>query len=233
MKYIIPVLLLGLWFSPVLVRAQDAQADGGIIQELSGTVEVKTPGADTWMPAKRGMRLAKAASISAGLKSTAVIGIGNSVLTVRPLTRLTLEEIIHNQGSEQVVVALHSGRVRTEVTPPSGGKTDFTVKSPSATASVRGTGFEFDTRTVTVSKGRVNLVGSDGVPAAVNAGESSYVDQNTGGAAKSSEVTAARMVPNLPAGTARAAAPSPAPLPVRSRPLKVHLRWYNPPKPNQ
>jgi hypothetical protein len=216
---------LVIFLSPVFIQAQEAEL--GVIREITGTVEVKTPASPDWVPAARGMQLAKSSSISTGIRSTAVIALGNSTITVRPLTRLTLEELVRNQDTEQVDIRLRSGRVRTEVAPPTEGKTNFTVRSPSATASVRGTSFELDTERVRVLKGRVNFSGSDGVPSAVKAGESSAIDQTSGNARSAAELTAARLAPALPAGADKPASSNSSPSSGRGI-LGIKLDWYKP-----
>ncbi|MFP3042639.1 FecR domain-containing protein [Treponema primitia] len=228
MKNTTLAVILSFCFSSSLVSAQETTA---IIRELMGTVEVKASGTADWTAARQGMPLVKAASISTGIKSTAVIALGNSIITVRPLTRLSLEELTRNQDTEKVEIYIHSGRIRTEVTPPSGGKTDFTVRSPVATASVRGTSFDFDGENLSVASGRVNLSGSDGVPAVVRAGESSYISGRFGWALNAAEVTIARLAPPAPVGPAGAlvfgAPAGTGPRPMNNS-LGISLDWYRP-----
>jgi len=156
-----------------------AQAPVAVIKQVAGTVEIKAPGKD-WVPARAGASLTKDTAISTGFKSVAVVTVGASTLTVKPLTRLTLGEIARLEGSETVRLALLSGRVRADVKPPAGGKTDFTVKSPTATASVRGTGFDQDIVNLDVGEGDVEFTGPDGQPVQVGAGQSSTVDEDGG-----------------------------------------------------
>ena len=156
-----------------------AQIPSARIQELSGTVEIKAPG-QNWVPAQTGMIIEKAAVISTGFKSSAILSLGDSLLTVRPLTRLSLEELASDQGDEKVDLYLQSGRIRAEVNPPPGRKTDFTVRSPTATASVRGTIFEFDGVNLWVLKGQILLASISGSGIIVRQGESSAVDEITG-----------------------------------------------------
>jgi hypothetical protein len=52
------------------------------------------------------------------------------------------------------------------------------VRSPAATASVRGTSFEFDTRHLYVNDGRVLLEGGNGQTVYVDEGQRSYVDES-------------------------------------------------------
>ena len=186
---------LVLLISSVFVFGQQAT-----IKEMTGTVEVKAPGATVWTPAKSGMVIAKDASISTGFKSNAVIAVGESVITVKALTRLSLEEIIQNQGNETVALNIQSGRIRTQVNPPSGGRTDFTVRSPTATASVRGTEFEFDTVNLSVTDGQVHFVSPSGSTAAVRQGETSNVNEVTLVIATPRDAAAEHLTPQLPIG---------------------------------
>jgi hypothetical protein len=189
-------------------------AQTATIREISGKVEIKSPGAD-WVPAVQGQPLEKDALISTGLKSTALIALGNSVLTVRPLTRLTLEELQETRaegqaGNEQVRLSLQTGRIRAEVAPPAGGKTSFTVRSPSATASVRGTAFEFDGKKLFVREGKVRLSGGDGIAVYVSAGHQVAADNSTGKTPTAVETVKEELKPAAPAGVivAPAAIPS-------------------------
>jgi hypothetical protein len=163
-------------------------------------VEIKALGSSDWIPAQRGDSLERAAVVSTGFKSTAVIALGNSLLSVQPLTRLTLEEIEETAGNERVNLNLQTGRIRADVKPPAGGKTEFTVKSPSATASVRGTSFEFDGLHLRVDEGRIHVVGEDRSGTYVGAGHSVSTDIETGRTINALETARAELVPSLPAG---------------------------------
>jgi hypothetical protein len=140
MEFFVSLLFLAAtMFAPHLLDAQEAE-----IMEVTGSVEVQRAGTERLLKAETGMKVQSGDLIVTGFKSTALLKIGDTVLTVRPLTRLTLEEIIQNQGKNAATLTLQSGRIRAEVTPPSGGRTDFTVRSPSVNASVRGDIYEED-----------------------------------------------------------------------------------------
>jgi hypothetical protein len=162
-------------------------------------VEIKAPGSAEWAPARQGETIAREAVVSTGFKSTAVIAVGNSVLFVQPLTRLTVDEI-QAAGNERVNIGLQTGRIRADVKPPLGGKTEFTVKSPSATASVRGTSFEFDGVHLRVDEGRVHVTGGDRSGAYVGAGHSVTSNIETGRMISAAETAREELVPSLPAG---------------------------------
>jgi hypothetical protein len=173
------------------------------IRETSGTVEIKAPGSTEWVPARQGATIARAAVVSTGFKSTAVIAVGNSILSVQPLTRLTVEEI-QAAGNDRVNISLQTGRIRADVKPPIGGKIEFTVKSPSATASVRGTSFEFDGVHLRVDEGRVHVTGGDRSGTYVGAGHSVVSDIETGRTMSAAETAREELVPSPPAGTSSA-----------------------------
>jgi hypothetical protein len=165
--------------------------------ELAGNVEIKAGGSAAWVPAAPGMEIGRDTLVSTGFKSTARISLGNSILTIRPLTRLTLAEIAQRGSDEEVALYLETGRVRAEVSPPSGGKTDFTVRSPSITASVRGTAFEFDTRQIDVENGRVLFADANGQAVYVDGGERSYVDETQSRVVPPFEAELASLTPDL------------------------------------
>jgi hypothetical protein len=197
-KQMVPALVLGgiFLFAPSLYAQENA-----FFREVSGTVEIKASGSTAWANAAAGDRIEKNTLVSTGFRSTAVIVLGNSVIMVRPVTRLSLDEIIRNQSGEQVNLYLQTGRVRAEVNPPSGGKIDFTVRSPTATASVRGTSFEFDTENLWVDEGRVQYALDNGRGASVAAGGMSYVDETNNTVINPFEAAAELLAPALPPGS--------------------------------
>jgi hypothetical protein len=150
-----------------------AFCQNGVIRELTGEVELKRSGSSAFVPASAGDAVSSNTVVSTGFRSTAIIAIGSSLITVRPLTRLTLAEIQSVENTENINVNLQAGRVRVEVKPPAGTKTNLNVQSPSATASVRGTTFEMDTHNLMGIEGKVMLSGASGVGVMVTGGNSS------------------------------------------------------------
>jgi len=156
--------------------AVGAFCQNGTIRELTGEVELKKAGSSAFVPAAAGDAVSSNTVVSTGFKSTAIIAVGSSVITVRPLTRLTLAEIQSTENTEDISVKLQTGKVRVEVKPPVGTKTNLNVQSPSATASVRGTVFEMDTKNLTGIEGKVMLTGNSGLGVMVTGGNSSSVN---------------------------------------------------------
>jgi hypothetical protein len=199
MKY-----LTGVAFVMLIAAGLSAQTPGekpeATLRELSGRVEIKLPGSAAWIPAEEGMAVEKTAVISTGFKALALLVLENSAISIQPLTRLSLEEIIERQGNEQVDVYLRTGRVRAEIRPPVGGRIEFTVRSPIATAAVRGTVFDFDTVNLAVAEGRVQFAGAAGSPVPVRGGESSSVNEAVSRASAPREEQAVALAPALPPG---------------------------------
>jgi hypothetical protein len=180
-----------------------AFCQNGIIRELSGEVELKPVGATDFARASTGDTVALNTIVSTGFRSTAIIAVGNSLITVRPLTRLSLAEIQSSGNTENVNLSLQAGRIRVDVSPPAGTRTNLTVQTPNATASVRGTSFAMDTVSITVSEGRVSFGGTSGPAVMVSGGNASFVAAS-GTSANPAEVAAATLAPASPVG-----APSP------------------------
>jgi hypothetical protein len=147
----------------------------GFIRELTGEVELKPAGSSVFIPAQPGNEVAQNTIISTGFRSTATVVVGSTEITVRPLTRLSLSEIQSSAGTENLNVNLQAGRIRVDVKPPAGTRANTTVQSPSATASVRGTGFYMDTRNLNVTEGKVAWQGNDRFKVLVGGGSSSTI----------------------------------------------------------
>ena len=208
MKYLLKIITVFFLAIPC-VFAQNAaqQAQQAVIRELAGTVELKEAGSAKWEPAKVGSILKGDTVISTGFRSIAVIAVGNSIITVKPLTRLSITELSRVQNTENVELNLTTGRIHAQVKPPAGGKTDFTVRSSSATASVRGTIFEFDTLNLRVTEGTVNFTGASGVPVVIDAGRASFASDSSGRAAPPEETASTELAPPLPTATEQALPP--------------------------
>lgn len=178
MKHFLTLMLLVCGVTCVFAQKPEA-----FIKEMTGTVELKTPGSAKWIAAKQGDRIQEATVISTGFKSTAMLSIGNSTLMIRALTRMSLDELKNRNETDTINVGLSTGRVRADIKPPAGGKADVSVQSPSATASVRGTVFELDTASVRVIEGTVGFRPAGGLaqrPVMVGAGQQSWIDTDSG-----------------------------------------------------
>jgi hypothetical protein len=212
MKAITKIVLL-LLVARISLYAQntgDAAGSGALIRNIAGTVEVKLPGAEEWIQAEEGMSITNNTAISTGFRSTAVLVLGESFITLRPLTRLTLEELILGRSNEGAALSLRTGRIRAEVKPPAEGKTNFTVRMPAVTASVRGTVFDLDPLNLSVREGRVlYAAAATGAALSVGAGRSGAVNTETPLGLESP--AGAPFIPELPRGPAFDLTPETAP----------------------
>ena len=172
MKKCLGILILCI----AVISSLSAAALTATITEVAGKVECKLPGTD-WQAAKAGDILPAGSLISTGFKSTAILKTESATLTVKPVTRLALEDLVKSEGTTKTQMFLMTGRVKAEVTPREGEKVAFKVKSPTATASVRGTGFEFDGQNLLVDHGAVQFESDIGIPQTVTSGEFSTVSQ--------------------------------------------------------
>ncbi|GAB1484635.1 FecR domain-containing protein [Treponema sp.] len=165
------LMIIGAFASLVLsmVSAQEAE-----FSELNGKVEYQVPGKD-WRPARQGDKIGKGTLVSTGFKSNVILKIGNTSINIKPITRLTLEEIIRTEGGTQTQLFLLSGRIKADVPPQANQKTEFRIKSPTATASVRGTEWEFDGINLLVFRGTVQMMTSSGQSRLVRIGEFTYI----------------------------------------------------------
>jgi len=197
MLFVTIFLLVGL-----NVFSQDA-----FIEQLTGTVEIKQPKENTFKTANKGDKIFQETVISTGFKSYAIVKTSSTTITVRPLTTLSLTEIQNLSEVENINVDLQTGRVRVDVKPPAGTKANISVSSPSATASVRGTNFEFDTNNLYVNEGSVNFVGNKGQNILVSAGENSRVEQ-TGQVTAPRDERNSNLLPPSPVGTSERDTPA-------------------------
>ena len=185
--------------SPAVSAQEPVQA---VIRELAGTVEIKQANSEAWEAAAQGQILAWDTTISTGFRSAAVIVLGDSLITLRPLTRISIVELTRTQDNEKVELNLQSGRVRADVKAPEGGQTEFVIRSPNATNSVRGTVFEFDTLELTVLEGTVEFLGiPNGIsstPFLVDAIGFVRLDEYTGRVSSPAEEAAAELRPDPP-----------------------------------
>jgi hypothetical protein len=141
-----------------------------VITDVSGRVELRRPGGN-WKTAVPGMLLTKGSYISTGFNASARLEMGETVLLVKQLTRMQLEELMEMEGLQTTRFFLRVGKVRAEIKTAEGLKHNFTMKSPISTAAVRGTKFEFNGLEVSTESGVVALINPAGRIVRILAGE--------------------------------------------------------------
>jgi len=145
-----------------------------VVKRVLGKVEIQRPG-EAWIPAEVGMELPLRATISTGFSSQAVLEIGNSVLTLRALTRIRIDELQVRDNVAVTGLSMPVGRIRAEVRSSEGLSTDFRVRSPVSTAAVRGTGFGGEGSIFTCFDDSVDLINPAGIPIKVYKGETGRI----------------------------------------------------------
>ena len=162
---------IAIGLSLLLTTVFTATALEATIAEVNGKVEIRQ-GEDVWRTAQVGQTLPVGASISTSFNSTALLQVGASEVEVKPLTRVRIQELISDGGVDRSEVDMPVGRISANIR---GGerRAEFTVRSPVATASVRGTSFDFDGVNLDVAEGVVVLANKFNEAVAVAQGEQS------------------------------------------------------------
>lgn len=109
---------------------------------ISVTGQVEQQRGSSWIAVKTGDRLQKGAVISTGFNSEATLDINGTKLKVGALTRMTIEQLADNASKDETQVFIDSGKVQADVSHTENRRNSFKVRSPVATASVRGTNIE-------------------------------------------------------------------------------------------
>ncbi len=125
------------------------------VMEIYGKVKVKYDGDKKWSRISVLDKLPINATVSTGFNSKIVLDLGNATLDVLPLTRMTIEKISKESDTIATSLFLQGGKIKANVNKIDGKINDFKIKSPVATASVRGTSFEFSGKTLKVIEGIV------------------------------------------------------------------------------
>ncbi len=170
------LLLIGILFFGVaaILTSQTVK-----IGSVSGKVEVKKPGM-SWEKADEGMSLPINSMISTGFGSEAKILMDNADITIKALTRMTIQEFVSSGNTTTTKLFLGAGKMRADVRRSDNMINDFQVRSPVATAAVRGTSFTFDGMRLEVVKGSVDLAGKKGGKVNVSQGGRSEVAEDSG-----------------------------------------------------
>ncbi len=171
-KFLIFVMVIGLMSTPLFAELK------AHIKSTKGKVEIKLP-LKGWQRAKVGMVIPKGATISTGFKSYAVLQLGDSILQVKQLTRMKLEELIQKKNIVSTKLFLKVGKIKAKVRTAKGLRANFKLRSPNSTAAVRGTEFEYDGKTLKVLEGTVHFVNLLNQSQDIGMGEESETDGYT------------------------------------------------------
>jgi len=170
----------------IVTAGSAAQAQTVRVGSVSGKVEIQQPG-QSWQSASAGMIIPANSQISTGFASEAKVVMDNADITVRPLTRMSIQEYSSSGDTTTTKLFLGSGRIRTDVKKSEGKVNDFQIRSPVATAAVRGTSFEFDGVRLIVNEGNVEFFSKTGSKVRVPAGSSSQATEEGGASSPAGE----------------------------------------------
>jgi len=169
--FIIWAVVMAFILSPSLMSQERAQ-ERAVIKSVPGKVTILKPGG-TWQTASADTVISAGTTVSTGFNSTALLDLGSSEISVKPLTRMKLSDLIKQEGTVKTSLELTVGRVRATVKPAEGLTHDFTLRSSVSTASVRGTDFEYDGETLTVFDGDVLFFNAFNQKRMISRGETS------------------------------------------------------------
>jgi hypothetical protein len=151
--YLVALAITGLTvFAPLGSETQV------VLKNIKGKVEIKSPGATAWTAVSEGLSIGTLTTISTGFDSSVTIAMDKNTVFVQPLTRMTIDKLVEDKGTVSTNCYLRVGSVKASVKSAEGVKQDFKVQSPYSTASVRGTGFDFDGLNLEVLEGLVALL---------------------------------------------------------------------------
>lgn len=109
------------------------------VVSAKGKTEVQRAG--VWTALTIGNSVSRGDVIQTGFKSELIIKMKNSTVTVSPMTRITVEQLAEKKDKDETKLFLDTGSLRSNVKKTEDRRIGFTVRSPVATASVRGTEF--------------------------------------------------------------------------------------------
>ncbi len=147
------------------------------VVSVDGIAEVKFPN-QNWQPATVGMNIPLGGFIATSIGSSASLRMDDSIVSVQPLTNMEIRDLVKGQENVDSSLQLKFGRIRANVESTEGLAVAFEVQSTIATASVRGTDFEFGADGVlNVFESKVELqAAGSGAARVIPEGVQSYVD---------------------------------------------------------
>lgn len=144
----------------VLIFACKVFAAEGVVTFVKGKVEVKR--GDSWVSLKVGDKVAQSEVINTGFQSEAKVKLMNNVLYLGPVTRVTLSTLSSADDRDRVNVYLSTGTIRSKVNRTDTKRVSYTVRTPIAVASVRGTEFtNYGIKKIGVDSGTVGITNTE------------------------------------------------------------------------
>ena len=137
MKMSVKKLIASLVMAAAAITAASASSMQATVLSTKGKTEVMK--GTSWTPLKIGSIIQKGDVIQTGFKSELILKIKNTTVTVSPLSRITIEQLASKGNKDETRLFLDTGSLKSDVKKTEDRRVGFTVRSPVATASVRGT----------------------------------------------------------------------------------------------
>lgn len=136
------LLTIGLIIFLYVVPGYSAVKSIGKITEISGGVLYREKNNVAYHDAKKGTELEKGYWIKTGADGWVILTLtDNSKLTLANNTEFELTEFVIGKKRKDGVFSISNGKLRASIIKLAGEKVDYKVKSPTATAGIKGTEF--------------------------------------------------------------------------------------------
>jgi len=143
--------------------------------------------ADAWLPCEKNTVLKAGDEVTCDPDGQATLAFAdNSTVVVRNTTQLKIASFFTEGGVVRTEILLKMGEVAAQVNKSEATKSDFRIKSPTGTASVRGTKLEKVSFTPTtgmsvqIAEGSISLGNNSGTATAISKGEEGHVNHEGG-----------------------------------------------------
>jgi hypothetical protein len=144
-----------------------------VVDDIRGDVYVRSS-SGIWRTVAAGDTIYADERIVTGSNARVLLSIGPDTVRLSGYTNVKLESIRGSESEEtRVEIAAGSLRAKVRTAGPERNRDRFTVQSPLATASVRGTDFDFNGVELMVYEGDVSLLNGLGQHHSVRAGQES------------------------------------------------------------
>jgi hypothetical protein len=158
MRRIYQIVLVAALMATIVSGAAWGAALSAKLTRIKGDVQVRSSENGAWTAAKEGATAAAGAQVKCGPDAEVFIGWGKGhVVRVGALSNITIDDLsMDAAGKETNKLTLNSGKAFARVRKLNAGSA-FIIKTPTAVAAVRGTGFEVAETSVSVVEGTVSV----------------------------------------------------------------------------
>jgi len=132
------LLAAASWLTATAAEPPTGESFSATVIKVEGSADVKLPGADDWRPAAEGDALPEGSEVFTGNRSLVELAFADSsVVVVQSLTHLRIDRALREKATVRTDLDVRIGEVGVEVK-ETGVKTDFKVRTPDFTVSIRG-----------------------------------------------------------------------------------------------